>query len=597
MLKRLGSILCTIVFTSVLALQAITINANAFVTTLDSDFHGTWVIQTSGLIFPSGKMTEDYQEWYAYEEYQIDLNTGIYYNLSTYKGNTHTETYTIQQKGNDPKKFTGTLDNTYIECELRDDGSIFETAVISGTDSTNVYYVLTKISDSTTYSGPYQNSTRQPEYTGSSGTLANFSSTRNYTGFSDVPVTAWYSPYVKEAYELNLVNGNSQTTYNPNGDISCAEALALACRIHSIYYTGSSNFTQGRPWYQVYVDYAMQNGILREARSNYSNSLTRAEFADILWRALPQEALQAINSLKGGDIPDVPANDTYAESIYSLYNAGVLSGNDKYGTFAPKSTIKRSEVATIVTRMVKESERKHFTPESKPVDISAITVSKMSLTLHTGETAELTASIWPEEGTNKTVTWASSNPNIATVYNGVVTARAIGTAEITVTAINGKTATCPVTVTKVPSVSAPTPIIYYNGTRSDHSKLYSDGSGFGFYRNSADGICVSWSAINQSGKTVNQYACFITMYDATGSLAYDTITGQSLSCVKVVGPVQNGDSLLLTNDIIGYSSTCTKIVMTRIYLQYSDGTTELVDYGYSGGKTRWDKYWNNFYGY
>ena len=81
MLKRLGSILCAIVFTSVLALQTITINANAFVTTLDSDFHGTWVVQTWGLIFPSGKKTVANEDSSIYYERQIDLNTGTFYNL------------------------------------------------------------------------------------------------------------------------------------------------------------------------------------------------------------------------------------------------------------------------------------------------------------------------------------------------------------------------------------------------------------------------------------------------------------------------------------------------------------------------------------
>ena len=59
----------------------------------------------------------------------------------------------------------------------------------------------------------------------------------------------------------------------------------------------------------------------------------------------------------------------------------------------------------------------------------------------------------PDNAANKTVTWTSSNNNVATVSNGVVTAVAEGTATITVTATNGtddtnddKTATCEVTV-------------------------------------------------------------------------------------------------------------------------------------------------------
>ena len=59
-----------------------------------------------------------------------------------------------------------------------------------------------------------------------------------------------------------------------------------------------------------------------------------------------------------GAIPDVDANDVYAPAIYKLYRAGVLVGVDEQGAFAPAATIKRSEVAAIITRMVDEGLRK-----------------------------------------------------------------------------------------------------------------------------------------------------------------------------------------------------------------------------------------------
>ena len=65
-----------------------------------------------------------------------------------------------------------------------------------------------------------------------------------------------------------------------------------------------------------------------------------------------------------------------------------------------------------------------------------------------GDTETLTATILPDNADNKNVKWSSSDENVATVTNGVVTAKAAGTATITVTTEDGGyTASCTVTVT------------------------------------------------------------------------------------------------------------------------------------------------------
>ena len=89
------------------------------------------------------------------------------------------------------------------------------------------------------------------------------------------------------------------------------------------------------------------------------------------------------------------------------------------------------------------------TTVAKQVAVSMITVSPKTLNLEVGQTGTLTATVKPDNATNKTVTWTTSNDKVATVANGVVTAVGKGTATITAAA-DGKTATCKVTV-KVPA--------------------------------------------------------------------------------------------------------------------------------------------------
>ncbi len=80
--------------------------------------------------------------------------------------------------------------------------------------------------------------------------------------------------------------------------------------------------------------------------------------------------------------------------------------------------------------------------------VTGVTLSAETLALEVDDTATLTATIEPENATNQTVTWTSSDDDIATVADGVVTAVSAGTATITATTSNDLTAECAVTVTE-----------------------------------------------------------------------------------------------------------------------------------------------------
>ena len=78
---------------------------------------------------------------------------------------------------------------------------------------------------------------------------------------------------------------------------------------------------------------------------------------------------------------------------------------------------------------------------------TSVALNKTTLTLDTGKTSNLKATVYPSNAANKKCTWRSSNTSVVTVDgNGKVTAKASGTATITVKTSNGKTATCKVTV-------------------------------------------------------------------------------------------------------------------------------------------------------
>ncbi len=82
-----------------------------------------------------------------------------------------------------------------------------------------------------------------------------------------------------------------------------------------------------------------------------------------------------------------------------------------------------------------------------PVSASGITLSAQDMTLLVGQTDKLTATVLPENTTDKTVTWTSDNEAIAAVSaDGTVTAVAVGKSMITATTNNGMKAICKITV-------------------------------------------------------------------------------------------------------------------------------------------------------
>ena len=84
-----------------------------------------------------------------------------------------------------------------------------------------------------------------------------------------------------------------------------------------------------------------------------------------------------------------------------------------------------------------------------PILAESITFDKSELTLTIGASEKLTATVLPEDVTDKTVTWSTSDAAIATVDNeGNVTAILVGEATITATC-GDKSATCKVTVNPI----------------------------------------------------------------------------------------------------------------------------------------------------
>lgn len=189
-----------------------------------------------------------------------------------------------------------------------------------------------------------------------SGGLQNFVDSRVYHNgiFHDVAADAWYSDNVAAVYRLGLMQGTGANTFAPGKNVTIAETVTIAARLHSIYHTGKEAFDtyDGGSWYAPYINYARNNGIISE-NYNFDLPATRETFAHILAQALPSSVLRPTRaeSIRFADAGRI----VYAGDVELLCKAGVINGVQSGGAtnFLPQNTITRAEASAIITRMAK----------------------------------------------------------------------------------------------------------------------------------------------------------------------------------------------------------------------------------------------------
>ena len=109
---------------------------------------------------------------------------------------------------------------------------------------------------------------------------------------------------------------------------------------------------------------------------------------------------------------------------------------------------------TITAQVADKEDRCVITIKEATIPVTSVALDAVEMTLIVGKNATLTATVKPDNATDKTVTWTTSNAKVATVTDGVVTAVATGTSNITAKA-GDKTATCAITVVNKPVINLP----------------------------------------------------------------------------------------------------------------------------------------------
>ena len=124
-----------------------------------------------------------------------------------------------------------------------------------------------------------------------------------------------------------------------------------------------------------------------------------------------------------------------------------VTGNSAVATVDQNGNVKAVAAGATTLSATTSNGISKSIPVKVIVNPTSISLNKTSATIYFGETLALTPTLVPSDVTEKTITWTSSNTDVATVNNGKVKAKNKGgTTTITAKTANGLTAACNITV-------------------------------------------------------------------------------------------------------------------------------------------------------
>ena len=165
---------------------------------------------------------------------------------------------------------------------------------------------------------------------------------------------------------------------------------------------------------------------------------------------------------------------------------------------------------------------------AKPVPVTGVSLNKQKARIFINDELTLTATITPEDATNKTITWTTSNASVATVKNGVVKGISVGEADITVKTEDGNhSATCKVSVTEESQTQTKGPMTLDLGTVTSTTATFNgflDIDMLGDYDMNAGGVGFIYAPADQPLNIVTSSKIQISEVDSQGKFTH-TLTG------------------------------------------------------------------------
>jgi M6 family metalloprotease-like protein len=377
------------------------------------------------------------------------------------------------------------------------------------------------------------------------------------TAFDTVKDSYLYSlDYANSAKEWTQVGTNSITDKGVNNASLCFDG-------DNVYVgtTASDNITfvsglVDGEWHQLGTNVSIQD--ISGLNISYGNSKIYATYLD----SDTGKVVVRSYEVKSADKPEQPvevpitevqlgreALDMYEGDTFKL-TATVLpvnttdskdiswsSNNEAVATVSEDGTVTAKSVGTAVITATSTNGKTAsctVTVEKKLIPITEVSLSESAVGIIEGNTHKLTATVLPENTTDsKSISWSSNNEAVATVSeDGTITAKSVGTAVITATSTNGKTADCTVTVSKK---EIPITEVYLDKssatlTEGDSTTLVATV----LPENTTDGKSIKWSSSNVAVATVDLMGKVTAKSAGTAIITATSENGKTASCTVTV---------------------------------------------------------------
>ncbi len=311
------------------------------------------------------------------------------------------------------------------------------------TVASNAFAEDTKLT--TAYIMPYTTSIQDNSFSypakmtiyGKSGSYAE-----TYANSRGIAFNGTTAPITSMAYTDDEIYIAKSSYAQPNMQIMpeySTDTIAFISDNTNVVTVSDTGKVYGKAYGTANVTALSESGILKTVKVTVVKPATSITLnkAGLELAANTSEKLTA--TLSASDSNDVIEWSSDNEAVAMVDKDGNVTGiSQGSATITAKAKFGNKTATCLVTVVASGAEI---------VDVTGVELSPATKDVPLGNAYTLKAIISPENATNKNVVWTSSNTNVATVENGVVTAKSLGTTTITVKTLSGNyTAICKITV-------------------------------------------------------------------------------------------------------------------------------------------------------